>query len=75
MPMPDYALKEMLADWMGAGAAVKGSPVWKWYDENSFKIKLHDDTRSNVEQWLNWLELMNENKKAEWDKVLKGSKR
>lgn len=75
MPMPDYAIKEMIADWIGAGSAVKAKPVWEWYDANNTKLKLHGNTRSQVEQWLNWYQLMDEHRKANQDKLMKGSKK
>lgn len=50
-----YAL-EMVADWMGAGMAIKGhgldqafAETVKWYEANSHRMKLHPATRTLVE--------------------------
>jgi hypothetical protein len=51
--MPEACIREMVADWMGAGRAVTGAwCVWKWYDENKHNIVLHPETRVRVEQIL-----------------------
>jgi hypothetical protein len=54
--MPDSARREMLADWFGAGRAYNKdwTPLEprKWYEENKNKMKLHDETRSWIENEL-----------------------
>ena len=53
MPMPETHIREMLADWYGAGWAITGKPeVKEWYAKNSGKMKLHEDTRKMVEELL-----------------------
>jgi len=51
--MPDRYMREMLADWIGAGKAQKnpdGCVVW--YGKNKDKIVLHPDTRRWIEAQL-----------------------
>lgn len=62
LPMPEWAVREMIADWMGAGRAYSGSwPVnvrdWKWLNENWPKIRprLHAMTALRVELVLSEL--------------------
>ena len=53
MPMPATYVREMVADWFGAGRAITGT--WEaaaWYDKNKDKIMLHPVSRSLVEQFL-----------------------
>lgn len=48
--MPDKYVREMIADWFGAGKAITGE--WgarEWYEKNKDKIILHPKTRSSVE--------------------------
>lgn len=53
LPMPDEFIAEMLADWMGAGRAIRGYwDVWKWYEQNKAVIVLHPETRKKVEARL-----------------------
>jgi hypothetical protein len=52
LEMPPEAVREMVADWMGAGRAITGR--WEcsaWYLENQTKIILHPTTREEVE-WM-----------------------
>jgi len=52
LPMPDKYLREMVADWKGAGRA-RGKPDTKaWYRKNRHKLKLHPDTQYYVEALL-----------------------
>jgi len=47
--MPDNFLREMVADWMGAGRAITGKwEVVDWYWKNQYKIQLHPETRMSV---------------------------
>jgi hypothetical protein len=59
LEMPENFVREMVADWMGAGRAQKG--VWEvadWYAMNRDKMLLHDATRLLVEslvpRWRNF---------------------
>jgi len=53
LPMPTWAVREMVADWMGASRAYEGKwPLsdWPWLHENWPKIspRMHPDTRYDV---------------------------
>lgn len=51
IPMPEKYIREMVADWMGAGRAITGRwEVQEWYDNNRNKIKLDEETRKKVEK-------------------------
>ena len=51
--MPDKYLREMLADWKGAGRAIHGKDdTWEWYMKNFRKMSFHIDTRRKVERIL-----------------------
>lgn len=59
LPMPDRYRREMLADWMGAGMAIKGHGLDRateecaaWYANTTEGRQLHPDTRAWVEQQL-----------------------
>ena len=53
LPMPDRYLREMIADWHGAGrAAGRITSNWQWYQENADKIQLHPSTRYQLEAYL-----------------------
>jgi len=53
LPMPAKYVREMIADWAGAGRAITGEwEVSSWYAENKHKIKLHPITRTQVETLL-----------------------
>jgi|SRR6185369_12373856 len=63
-PIPEQCMREMLADWIGAGKA-QGTPnTWEWYEQNKDKIKLHPDTRTWVEQQMKLLEQTDRTKRA-----------
>lgn len=50
LPMPPKLVREMVADWMGAGRAITGKwDVRSWYEKNSTTIKLALSTRIEVE--------------------------
>ncbi len=58
-PMPLKYMKEMLADWRGAGKAIQIThPDWdvlptdEWYLKNADHIVLHDTTREWIENQL-----------------------
>ena len=51
--MPHKLVREMVADWMGAGRAITGRwDVGSWYDENAHQIQLHPDVRVQVENLI-----------------------
>lgn len=50
LEMPESVVREMVADWMGAGRAITGRwEVKEWYEKNRDIIQLHDATRLRVE--------------------------
>lgn len=56
LPMPEIAMREMLADWYGAGRAYNTdwTPLepLRWYNMNKNNMVLHPDTRAWVESEL-----------------------
>lgn len=51
--MPERLVREMVADWMGAGRAITGRwEVREWYAKNQDKIHLHYATRELVEKLI-----------------------
>lgn len=51
LPMPEALVREMVADWAGAGRAITGAwEVAVWYRKNKENILLHPDTRVLVER-------------------------
>lgn len=53
MAMPDKFVREMVADWMGAGRAYTGQwDASEWYAKNRGRIVLHDDARTLAEALL-----------------------
>ena len=53
LPMPEKCVREMVADWIGAGLAITGKQdVIGWYSKSCHKMILHEDTRALVEQIL-----------------------
>lgn len=53
VPMPEKYIREMIADWAGAGRVINGR--WEfipWYERNKENIKLHPETRKRVEEIL-----------------------
>ena len=53
MTMPEHFIREMVADWMGAGRAITGKwEVVEWYRKNALKIKLEAGTRDRVHELL-----------------------
>jgi Family of unknown function (DUF5662) len=53
LEMPDHFLREMVADWMGAGRVITGRwEAAKWYGRNQELIQLHSDVRKKVESLL-----------------------
>lgn len=53
LAMPERYIREMVADWMGAGRAITGRwEVGAWYAKTRTSIILHHQTRVRVEQLL-----------------------
>ena len=52
IPMPPVYLCEMIADWNGAGLAYGNPNTREWYYANKDKMKLHPETRAEVERFL-----------------------
>lgn len=50
--MPERFVREMLADWYGAGRAQGFNDFPDWYWKNRDKIKLHPQTRTLVENLI-----------------------
>lgn len=49
LPMPEHFVREMVADWMGAGRAITGKwEVGAWYADNAHKIVLAPETEELV---------------------------
>ena len=50
--MPEWAIREMIADWMGAGRSYEGQwpdfRNWTWFQKNYFKMKLHPLTAVRI---------------------------
>lgn len=52
LPMPERYVREMVADWIGAGAAQGKPDNWHWYLTNREKMNLHPETRQGAELLL-----------------------
>lgn len=55
LPMPERYIREMVADWMGAGRALGKPDVIGWYQAGKDQRTLHPETRLQVEEILNTL--------------------
>lgn len=59
VPMPEWAVREMVADWLGAGRAYEGCwpdvMHWKWLKENRGKMILHPETEAALSRVLSRL--------------------
>lgn len=56
LEMPEHFVREMVADWMGAGLAQKGIPdILNWWNENKNRMILHPHTRILVSNIINSL--------------------
>lgn len=51
-PMPETYIREMVADWYGAGMAQSKPDIVGWYAANKDKIDLHSETREIAERLL-----------------------
>lgn len=56
LAMPEDYIREMVADWWGAGMALGKPDTRGWYEANQHKMALHPHTRSRVETLLDELE-------------------
>jgi len=53
LKMPDKYIREMVADWMGAGKAITGKwEVRDWYEKNKHRIRLEKQTRKTTEELI-----------------------
>ena len=56
LQMPERFVREMVADWIGAGRAITGdgslTRTAAWYQSNREKMQLHPATRERVEELL-----------------------
>lgn len=52
LPMPDVYIREMVADWRGAGRALGKPDTVSWYKQNAKNMLLHPETRARVEELL-----------------------
>ncbi len=53
LSMPEDVVREMVADWMGAGRAITGRwEIVEWYESNADKIRLHSKSRKLVERLI-----------------------
>jgi hypothetical protein len=50
--MAETDVREMVADWMGAGRALGKPDTRGWYEANKDKQQLHPETRALVERLL-----------------------
>ena len=57
LPIPHVYAREMVADWIGAGAAQGKVDPKGWYAKNSDKMILHPESRLMIEQILEELQL------------------
>lgn len=49
--MPEHFVREMVADWMGAGRAITGTwDMQAWFTDTAPRMVLHPDTRELVNQ-------------------------
>ncbi len=59
IPMPMWAVREMVADWIGAGRAYnkKWPDInnWTWFKENETRMILHSKTKERIYQVINEL--------------------
>ena len=68
LPMADQYIKEMVADWRGAGKAQGEPDTVVWYQCHKSKMMLHPATQKSVEQLL-YAERTYTNKAWPWGKT------
>ncbi len=53
LPMPEWAVREMVADWLGAGRVYEGQwpdpNNWTWLETARSKMRLHPITEKRLE--------------------------
>lgn len=55
LDIPDAFLREMVADWMGAGRAITGRwAVQEWYLRQRTRLELSHPSRTRVEELIGW---------------------
>lgn len=57
LPMPEWAVREMVADWLGASRAYEGFwprslEEWEWLHGARPSMRLHDDTQRTIDAVL-----------------------
>jgi hypothetical protein len=52
IPIPETYVREMVADWIGAGRATAKRDTRTWYNLNKDKMILHPSSRQMIEQLL-----------------------
>jgi hypothetical protein len=57
LPMPEWAVREMVADWLGASKAYHGFfpetlQEWDWYHREKSSLRLHEETARLLEKVL-----------------------
>lgn len=56
IPMPEWAVREMVADWFGASRAYTGrwprDGAWNWFTDNSKDIRVHPTTARLINEIL-----------------------
>lgn len=55
LEMPEVAIREMIADWVGAGMAQGRPNTLRWYQAHRHQMILAPNTRKRVEELLGWL--------------------
>lgn len=67
LPMPSQAVREMIADWLGASRAYEGKwpdcSDWAWVKHNLDKMKLHPQTLSEINLTINELQSSSHNRR------------
>jgi hypothetical protein len=59
LQMPEKYIRELIADWIGAGRAITGKREYAaWYFANRGKIILHPETRNRIEAQIGALTLI-----------------
>ena len=56
LPMPERYIREMIADWRGAGMAYGNPNTLEWYLGTRDKQIIHPETRGRVEELLGYKE-------------------
>lgn len=55
--MPDHFVREMVADWAGAGRAIKGTWEFReWFFQNLPKLVMHPETLIDVRKYVDELD-------------------